>query len=228
MSARGGGGGGGGRGRRSGGAVAQIGETDQQGLDLVRVEAEQAYGRTGRTGHRPVDGDRGGLGAVQTGGGAEQPEHQRLVRSAGCGGQVVEGRLRPDGPARAQQSPSLATGHRAQRRCRRPGVQLRVEQRQRGPAYGGTGRGHRPVRRRRERRTDQPGGGQPAGQERLQRGQVGDPAGGDGGLQSAGVGVRAGREAAVGQQQEQTRRRHQNRKYRWAIGRRVTGYGSTT
>jgi hypothetical protein len=95
--------------RRVGGrAVAGVGQADQQGLDLVRVEAEQTYAGAGRAGQRSVRGDRGGLDAGQPGRGAEQPEHQRLVCATGRRGQVGEWGVRPDGPAGSQQRPALS------------------------------------------------------------------------------------------------------------------------
>ena len=55
-----------------------------------------------------------------------------------------------------------------------------------------------------------------------------DASGGDRGLQPAGVGVRPGRQAAVGEQEQRDQvMAHQNRKYRWAMGSTSAGAGST-
>ncbi len=59
-----------------------------------------------------------------------------------------------------------------------------------------------------------PAGGQPAPQEGLQRRQIGHPAGRDRRLEAAGVGVPAGRQSPVGEQQQRRGRRHHRHRHR--------------
>ena len=104
----------------------------------------------GRPGHRPVRGDRGRLGAVQPGGGGDQPEHQRLVRrrpvrrAGRRTGRPARGPARPAaGPGPAGGTPPAAPGRRSGRPARRPAGPASTRRSAGPPA--------RPVRRRRER-----------------------------------------------------------------------------
>ena len=123
----------------------------------------------------------------------------------GCAGYARLGRVGdgPDGSGGAQEGAALLAGGLAQGWRGGTGVEGVVQVGEVGPGACGGGEGGGDQARR----------GQAAAEERVQVGKVADAAGGHRGFQAAGVGVPAGREAPVGEQEQHgVHRCRQNRK----------------
>ena len=215
-----------------GGGVAVGGQAGEDGLHRVRVQAEQTHGGAGRPGDRPVRGDDAPRrpapdpaaaattpSATAWCGPPARPHRARRRATEGARG----GRRRCGGPSGA--AAGVRGGRRARRRCRMASRQgpHRSAGPEQGPALGagrlrragdgvrasssasrsaggaGRRRGHGG---RGEGGRDQARRGQAAAQEQGQVGHRGDAPGGHRLLQAAGVGVAAGRQPGVGQQQE--------------------------
>ena len=199
---------------------------------VERVQAQQPHGRGGRAADALVRRARRRRPAAPSPA-ARAARPSTTGWCAPAAGRRPARRVRPR--ARWRGRPASAAGRACGRRAAARGTAVRASaassSTQRVASGGGRGG---------QRRRDQPGGVQPAAAEALQARGVGDPARRDGRLGPAGVGVPAGGEAAVGQDEQccatgpsaasvrLDRRRHQKRKYRWAMGSSVAGCGSTS